>query len=276
MLEHLTIYIPTYKRAASVSTLKYICRSMDAKVHLVVRSEEAKEYFCAYPHVQLLVLPGEVQNLSQTRQFILNHCTTRFCMMLDDDLAFYYRPNRGDWHLKYATAEMFVPMVREMLEHMDQNDIAHCAVSAREGANRHLSNWSENQRYMRAYIFDTHVVRGFTYSNACCGCEDFAMNLDLLTSGHKSGIFYAYSQGQASSNDEGGLSTYRTREYHTKAMEALQARHPKYVRLVEKKTKTAWGWGTRIDAIIAWKKAYNDSPKIIGASCPPASTLNPQ
>ena len=32
--------------------------------------------------------------------------------------------------------------------------------------------------------------------------------------------------------------------------------HKGFVRVVEKKTKTAWGWGTRKDVVISWKKAY--------------------
>jgi len=275
MIKDITIYIPTYKRTNNVLTLKYIDRSLDSVTHLVVRPEEAKDYFISYPHLTPVILPRSASNIVQTRQYILDSCKTKYCVMLDDDLRFNYRPNRADYHLKTWEEPKMVEMLEEMLAYMEENDVVHCAVSAREGNNREHKNWRLNERYMRAYIYDTDVVSQFRYHQDCDGVEDFNMALQLITAGYKSAVAYAWAQGHSTSSAPGGMSAYRNIEYHNRAIVALQARFPKYVKLREVKTKKSWGGQTRIDATISWKKAYEDSPKMISSSCPPAERIHP-
>ena len=274
-MNDLTIYIPTYKRIGRISTLKYIGKSAMHLVNLVVRHDEFQPHQAAYPGVNVVALPESVSNLSQTRQWIIDNCPTRFCMQLDDDLDFHKRLDRKDYHLRPLVEDQFSEMLVEMREFMEQSDIVHCAVSAREGNNRNPEDWRFNQRYMRAYIFDLDVVRKFKYSDPCCGTEDFHMALQLITAGYKSAVMFCYAQGQGTSNAKGGLSTYRTIEYHNNAINELQKAFPKYVKLRKVKTKTAWQGMERVDATIKWKQAYKESPKMIGASSPDADRLNP-
>ena len=274
-MNDLTIYIPTYKRSGKVSTIKYLGKSAMHMVNLVTRHDEAEAYKAAYPGINVLPLPESTTNLSQTRQWIMDNCPTRFLMQLDDDLDLHKRPDRKDYHLRPLVEDQFSEMLEEMRAFMDQNEIVHCAVSAREGNNRNPEDWRFNQRYMRAYIFDLDVVRKFKYSEPCCGTEDFHMALQLLTAGYRSAVMFCYAQGQGTSNAKGGLSTYRTIEYHNNAMAKLQEAFPKYVKLRNVKTKTAWQGMERVDATVKWKEAYKNSPKIVGAECPPAERLHP-
>lgn len=274
----LTIYIPTYKRAGRVTTLRQMPKSIMHHVKIVVRQEEFSEYVKEYPENDVVMLPEGITNLSQTRQWIMDNCKTRFLMQLDDDLDWSFRADRNHYKLTYFkdNDERFLAMLSEMLVFMDENDVVHCAVSAREGNNRTPQTWQFNERYMRAYIFDLDVVRRIVkYSEECCGCEDFHAALQLITAGHRSAHIFAYAQGQGTSNAKGGLSTYRTLEYHSAAITKLQEAFPKYVKLRKVKTKTAWQGQERTDCTVSWKKAYEESPKIIGASCPPADRLNP-
>ena len=257
----LRIYIPTYRRGGMVRTLKYMSPEALKNTALVIRPEEAQSYLQAAVEFgcALVALPNEIKNLSQTRQWILDDCEKNYCMMLDDDLDFSYRLKSGDWHTKYLgpdTLHKFDEMVTDMLNKMKTEGIAHCAVAAREGSNTTLEDWAYNQRYMRAYIFDTKVVGKFKYSEEHCGCEDFHMALQLITAGYPSAIYFMYPQGQGGSNKKGGLSAYRDIEYHNNAMAKLKESFPNYVRLVQKKTKTAWGGQQRTDAVISWAKAF--------------------
>lgn len=278
----LTIAIPTYNRVGRVTTLKAIPPYYKSQTRLVVRESEEEAYYESYNDLIRWVLPAKTTNLSQTRQHILDVCKTRYLLMLDDDLKFSMRSMRhknlksGNFYYPLQTLGKgdFSQMINTLMQKMQEENLAHVAVSAQEGNNRKTVPWGYNERYMRAYLFDLSVVRYYLYSNACCGTEDFDMALQLITTGHKVAVCYLYAQGQGTSNAKGGLSTYRTIEYQNNAMRQLALRYPQFVKLKEKTTKRAWGGATRVDATIHWKKAFNTA-KLIGAECPPAQTLHP-
>ena len=146
----LSIFIPTYKRAGMVKTLACLSEAALKAATLVVRPDEYTTYSDVYGlKAAILGLPAMVNNLSQTRQFILDKAPTRFCMMLDDDLTFYYRPDRTKWHLKPMLPAMFDEMIKEMFDHVLELGLAHCAVSPFEGHSHYLDIWNYNLRYMR-------------------------------------------------------------------------------------------------------------------------------
>lgn len=269
----LSIYIPTYRRPGKVRTLKFMSQEAIRNTRLVVRPDEYEAYKKACPEMNILVLHHTVSNLSQTRNYILSTCRARYCMMLDDDLEFKYRPDLGKWNLKAMhDNSMFDDMTTRMVEKMQSDNLAHCAVSPVEGHSHYLAEWNYLQRYMRAYIFDLDVVNSvvppkgsmgpdarFMYRDEVNGCEDFDMALQLIKAGYPSVVFYAYAQTHESSNAMGGLSEYRNIEYHNNAMAELNKLWPKHVRLVERETKQSWGGGKRIDVKVNWKKAFMDN-----------------
>jgi hypothetical protein len=262
LYSELRIFIPTYRRAGKVRTLKFLPESALDNTRLVVRQDDYEIYKKMHPSLHILVLPPEVNNLSQTRNFIISTCKTRYCMMLDDDLEFKFRPDLDKWNLKPMPASMFNEMAELMVARMFHERIAHCAVSPVEGHSHYMALWNYLQRYMRAYIFDLRVVNQFRYKDEVNGCEDFDMALQLITAGHPSLVCYMFAQTHESSNAKGGLSDYRDIAYHNRAMEQLKARWPKYIRLVPKKTKKSWNGLPRLDVRVAWKQAFQDnSPK---------------
>lgn len=285
-MKDFAIFIPTYRRADSITTHKYIPDNLKENTYLVVRHDESMEY--KRYGFSLVELPERVKNLSQTRQYILDYSRGfkkfRYVMMLDDDLSFGVRSNlkrKTKTGYYYPILQFnrdgsdFGKMIKCLLDRMKQKNLAHVAISAREGNNRTLEDWQQNQRYMRAYIFDNNILGDFMYSDDCCGCEDFEMALQLITTGYPVEICYKYAQGQESSNAKGGLSVYRSIAYQNKAMQNLASRYPGIVKLREKTTKVAWGGATRLDATIFWKKAFN-TRRLIGTSCPPANVLHPE
>lgn len=260
LYKDLSIFIPTYRRVAAVKTLKALSPGALQAVSLVVRQEERDAYKSAHPEVRVLTLPIETSNLSQTRNWILKNCAARYCMMLDDDLSFSYRPDLSKWSLKgFADPTMFDAMVVKMLSRMRAERIAHCAISPVEGHSHYIAEWNYLQRYMRAYIFDMEVLKNFMYADEVNGCEDFDMALQLVSRGYPSLVCYAYAQTHAGSNARGGLSEYRDIAYHNRAMEQLKLRWPKHVCLVKKKTKHSWGGLPRVDVRVAWKKLFEES-----------------
>ena len=81
------------------------------------------------------------------------------------------------------------------------------------------------------------------------------MLLQSLTRGFSNVVLNDYCQNQGGSNTSGGCSTYRTPEVHADACYHLEELFPKFVTVVDKTTKAAWGGGTRKDVRVQWKKA---------------------
>lgn len=259
-----TLFIPTYRRMGLMTTHKFISPQYLKHTYLVIRPEEYNAY--SPVGIKCLLLPRHVNNLSQTRQFILDTAPSRYLVMMDDDLSFHRRDKKLrqlKTHSCYPlipfrkTGEDFNAMIHDMLVKMKKENLAHVAVSAREGNNRTTESWGYNERYMRFVMFDRKILGDYFYKDELCGCEDFEMALQLITTGHPSAICYNYAQGQRTSNMKGGLSEYRDIAFHNRAMSRLNKLYPSVVKLKEKHTKTAWGKGgaTRIDATIYWKKA---------------------
>lgn len=258
MYKDLSVFIPSYRRAGKVRTLGFLSERCLKNVILIVRKNELEVYQKAYPGINIAALSEGVNNLAQTRQEILDNCATRYCMMLDDDLEFKFRPDRSNWNLKPMPPEMFDKMCEEMVTKMKDEGLVHGAISPIEGHSHYLDVWNYNLRYMRAVFYDTTVVKNFRYSNDCSGCEDFDLALQLVRAGKRSLSFYAYAQTHKV-NANGGLDKIGSVVQHNSAMEALKRRHPDFVRLVPKPKKVDKNGVCWVDAVVSWKKAYESS-----------------
>ena len=142
----------------------------------------------------------------------------------------------------------------------------HVGISDRNGNNRAEGKTieelvGENQRYIRVLAYDLDQCNGKAEHGRVEVMEDFDIALQLLQNGVPCAVSFYYAQGQVQSNAPGGCSTYRTQEVQAEAAEQMKVLHPEFVRVVEKETKTAWGWGSRKDVVISWKQAYEASQR---------------
>jgi hypothetical protein len=249
------IFITTYKRPNNQRTWVRLTPKLQKDTVLVVDWEE-RDLYKNYP---ILVLPKGLSRLSPKRQFLLQNATGPRIILLDDDLQFYARKRKMDWHLRAATPEdteeMFAAIFTEL------GDFAHVGVSPREGNNRFLEEKVQVSRMMRLLGYNLPAVRAIVKFPLVDCMEDFDLTLQLLSHGITNTVFYKWSQGQKDSNAPGGCSTYRDLKYQEERSRELAAKHPLYVKLVQKETKTAWGGGIRTDVRISWKKAYQNGTK---------------
>lgn len=89
--------------------------------------------------------------------------------------------------------------------------------------------------------------------------EDFDLTLALLRHGYPNRVSFCYSQGQRSgSQSPRGCSSYRDKVFMETSAEELVKHHPKFVRAVKRKTKSAWWGDERTDVVVSWKKAYKE------------------
>ena len=264
------VYIPTYKRLDRQPTATALVAA-GVSVALVVRPEEAPQAAEVAANISksgpgvvtVAVLPQGIENIGQTRQWIMEHATEEVVIMMDDDLAFACRGKRDDNPLYLSPCDN--EDVYDMVSWMNWNVDRHyrlAGISAREGNNRKTEEFEYCARMMRAWAIHRQAFFdiGARFDNLPC-IEDFDVILHFLVNGYENIINNTYTTNQAGSNASGGCSTYRTLEVQADAARALQAKYPGIVKAVEKTTKGAWGGGTRTDVNIQWKKAFKQGVK---------------
>jgi hypothetical protein len=89
--------------------------------------------------------------------------------------------------------------------------------------------------------------------------EDFDVTLNLMRQGHGNIVLNHMVHDQHGSNLAGGCSQYRDNIVQRAGAIGLKKLHDRFVSVVEKTTKTAWGGATRTDVRIQWKKAYESA-----------------
>lgn len=216
-------------------------------------------YLRLAPRSQFYILPEEISNLHQTREYLLQNTATSYDMQMDDDLVFSAR--RQDEPTKFRPMEDddFDHMFAAVLDALDEG-FALVGVSHREGANRNTEARLESTRQMRIHAFQPKRLRelGVRWDLLRSpGPEDFCMILQLLTRGWMNVVLNDWVHNQGGSNVDGGCSLYRTPDVHADACHHLSELYPDFVKVVQKDTKGSWGGGTRTDVRIQWKKAYD-------------------
>ena len=257
------ILICTYGRSTKQTTWDQLPEVVRERTTLVVQHRE-RHLYQEYP---LLVLPPGIQTLPDTRQWLTNNLRGYKCIQLDDDLVFATR--RADEPTKFrpSTGVEIEAMFEEMYHLLDT--YAHVGVSGREGANRDINAHRTVTRQMRIHGYRLDVLKKEKITqNTMPDVEDFHTTLQLLELGYPNILINWIVHNQEGSNTEGGCSEYRTLESHARDVEILREHHPSFVKVVTKKTKTAWGGGERKDVIIQWKKAYTEGMKEHGTRTP--------
>lgn len=258
MFEHMTIYIPTMGRLDKQITLEALSPELKKRVVLAVDHFDAMDHFEKYKdQCRVLELPMEVKGISEVRQHCMDVCNTKYIFLLDDDMVFFKR-KEGTVKLARCTDDELNDMFTELLDWMDFEEIPLVGVSARQGNNHTPEDFREATRQMNFHGLDLPAIRqiGLKF-NGLEVMEDFNMTLDLLTKGIANRVFYKYCWNQFGSGADGGCSEYRTGELQRKCAEELEFRYPDFVKVVVKKSKTAWkGMEERYDVRVQWKKAY--------------------
>jgi len=195
--------------------------------------------------------------------------TRRFCgelasdwcfIMMDDDLKFYRRVSRDDWHLRYP--EDLGDHPGNMLDHVLRKlrTYVHVSVGAREGNNRLPSCGVQCSRPLRALAYRTAEFLSCDHGRVTV-MEDFDVTLQLLRRGHENHVTAYWAQDQKQTQAPGGCSDYRTHKVHADSVRKFAALHPGFVRLRRKENRSGGAFGTRLEATIYWQKAYESSKK---------------
>jgi len=253
------IFIPSHARANIQSTIKFIPPKWLKRTQLVIHPSEYDEYSKHHLSTLLLVTNEDTYGIARTRQWIIDNAKSKYVLMFDDDMEFSKRNEEGK--LRKSDLNDVDDMIKLLSIWLREDKFAHVGISPRAGNNYVKGDYTEIARMNNAYGFNISVLKKH---NICFDhlkvMEDFDVTLSLLEAGYPNRVTYKYAWGQKKSGDVGGCSTYRTSGVQRQAAIQLCQRHPKSVKVVGKKTKTAWGGGignTRTDVCINWKIAYN-------------------
>lgn len=254
----LQIFIPTYKRSKLQHTLYEIPQNLRSQTFLVIRPEEKEEFKSLNYDCNLHVLNSGVSNIRETRDEIFKIAVDRH-VVLDDDLTFFKRKQHGDWHLRKMNDEM---ELNEFFYDLEQQLFMdpYVGVASREGFNQLPTNreLSLGKRMTRVHGYSKYLLKqeGVHELSSFELMEDFEFQLNLITQGIDPVMLLNWAHNQRGSGTTGGCSDYRTLEKQEYWAEQLAAKYPDFVKLVKKKTKTAWNGQERTDVVISWQKAY--------------------
>lgn len=255
------IIIHTLGRAtpAQQHTLRQL---LDASIQptLVVQAHEKEKYDWYNGDIQ--VLPANITKLAPTRDWIIHDMPgPDKVVFLDDDLHFAVRRSEDPTKFRQPTPDD----IRAMFDDIDAqlDGYAHVGIGAREGGNRVTKDYVLNTRIMRVLAYRRSVLRRecITFTPLVV-MEDFHVNLQLLRAGYDTLVCNRWVSNQAKGSDAaGGCSTYRNAEVQHNSAALLAQKHPNFVRMMQKTTKTAWGGGSRTDVACQWKQARASAPE---------------
>ncbi len=245
------IFIPTRGRLSQQYTrVSLFAHQLPYRVIMVVPECEQEHWMD-----EKFVVPDEYK-FSDIRQAIVDKYWEEdpYHVCIDDDLKFYIRKSASDWRLRYTELDDIIKMFKRIENYLE--DYAHGALSPREGNNRVVRKYLENTRAMRFHFYDAEIIHkeGLDFRDVVCR-QDFHMTLSLLELGYNNVVDFEYAQGQRGSQAKGGCERYRTLELMAAEAYKLQELHPVGVKVVQKKTKSAWG-GMRTDVTCQWKKSF--------------------
>lgn len=260
-IEDTLIVINSSNRADNLRTHKLLPTDL-IKWVVAIPHDQATQYSSVLPKEHLYTLPKKVpQYLSSQRQHIMEKfCDEyKYIWLMDDDLTFF---KRVDMKLVRCTEQDVRDMVQLVRHHLDEMPMV--AVSTRLGNNRVEEDYAETTRVTRCYAMSTQAFKevGATFAPfEPFLAQDFHMTLCFLNKGFNNRVLHTYAQEDIGSNAKGGCSSYRNQELHRKVSFWFAANHPE-VTVKAKKSRNWNGYdGTRVDMIIAWKKAYRPRVK---------------
>ena len=184
-------------------------------------------------------------------------------MMIDDDINLLVRRAPDNWQLRYSEDDEALDMYTDVVSFLDAG-YGQVSLGAREGNNRlglgGRDKIIDHYRGMRANAFHVDEFLSLEHGRVQV-MEDFDISLQLLRNGRMTGVTVYWATGQRATNTEGGCAIWRTHELHEQSVYKLMELHPGFVSPRIKQNKGGGTFGTRAEATIMWKKAYESSQK---------------
>jgi hypothetical protein len=276
------IFIPTRDRMDAQFTWQNLTQALRERTLLVCPAEELEGHLrrsrnaVARPPVPL----------AGVRQWLVDEACdgpTRGLepiIMLDDDLAFFFRKSPSTHNLEQAKgkSDFYLEYLFQRLECLVgggtpegmggpeiKSPVVHAGLSPRQGNNWAFPDTVQyNTRMNAVHCVLPAALRyyGIRYDDVDM-MEDYHVTLSLFEKGEGNAAITDAAWDQCKgSGAPGGFSHYRTADRQTLAARRLAELHPDVVKVVTKAPKTGSGGfaGERTDVRVQWKKCA-ENPK---------------
>lgn len=255
------IYIPSRGRTLHQPTWTNMGPEARENAYIVCPASEVKSHVM---QDRKTLSRGDITGISNVRQFIVDFAlknNEQHIIMLDDDLMFNRRIAGDSPKLRKTTQHEMIELWRTM-EKLVREQYHHVGLSPRQMNDKHFPKEVKfGMRQNAVHCIDVEAINdlGLRYDSMDL-MEDYYMTLSLFSKGCLNGVITDWTWDQTSgSGAVGGCSDYRTPQLQEEASRKLQSLFPKYVKVVEKETKTGWvGMKKRFDVRVQWNKAALD------------------
>jgi hypothetical protein len=235
---------------------------LKAITFLVCPPEEAEAHRAAGRNV----IERPVNGIANVRRWIVELAQsegTETVIMLDDDLAFFYRRSPDAYNLRQATDDDLVKIFRRLDEIVTRDGYVHAGLSPRQMNNAHFpATEREVMRMNAVHCVNARRLKelGVNYRDdpRIAVMEEYEMTLRLFKMGYPNRVIVQAAWDQCGvSGAPGGCALFRTSAVQTEGAHLLAELHPDVVTVVIKTPKNAGeGMANRTDVRIQWKKAF--------------------
>lgn len=258
------IMIPTLGRVDLQKAYNSLPREVKKITRLIVSQKEKDR------HIQkkrkIIVCPKQGRGMAGTRQWMLDYAARhkiKKIIMLDDDLQPQTRID--EIKIVRSTEEQIKEAFRWMIRSLD--DYVHCAWSERS------FSWSSKEEHKVGtkgiccvgYNVKEVVKSGCKFNKNTPDSslmQDYHMTLQLFEKGLPNIVSLVHRYGAPGALvAPGGCAKFRTKEGMEDCSKRLQRLHPKFVKAVEKQTKSTYGGNKHWDVRVQWKKALEHGTK---------------
>ncbi len=206
---------------------------------------------------------GDVQGINNVRNFIVEYAYNKGMeriIILDDDLIFGTRISDASPSLRKTEQDEMHTLFETMNKLLER--YVHVGVSPRQMNDKHYPDTVKYCMRQNAVhgIQPNVLINEQIYYNQVDLMEDYYVTLKLFEKGFPNAVIVNWTWDQrGASGASGGCSTYRSPQLQEQASRKLASLFPKYVKAVQKETKTGWeGMKTRWDVRVQWRKCAKD------------------
>lgn len=255
------IFIPTRARVLHQVTWESIGDEARQWAYLVCPEIETKSHE-AFGRTTLS--RGDIQGINNVRNFIIEYAYNKGMekiIILDDDLIFGTRLHHSSPSLR-KTKQIEMVVLWEKMEKLLE-EFVHVGVSPRQMNDKHFPHtikYCMRQNAVHGIQPSVLMNEGIHYNDVSL-MEDYYITLKLFEAGFPNAVIVDWTWDQrGASGAKGGCSLYRTPKLQEEASRELASIFPKYVKALQKETKTGWkGMKTRWDVRVQWRKCAKDS-----------------
>lgn len=259
-MRNISIAIPSKGRVDTFArnSSRFISGPLLKSTNLFVPEAEKKEYGILKEWKDRIITYDDSMTLRDIRQFIVDHQTTRYLLLMDDDLKIYRRLKMNDkTSIRLASPESFGDCIKVMYRLIRHKGVAAVGLGYGKFCDDKPSV-VDRSFALQLILLDLEILKseGIFFKDSSVMSSDVYVNLSLILKGYRVSVLYDWVYRMLPINSPGGCSTYRSRVKTSQSIKFMMKKFPDYVYRYEGKIH---GGAVQEGIKVRWKKAYEES-----------------